>query len=127
MSIFNVTFVARMPPPGVNSIEGRLPFALPGRIDATSNRSDCIPVSRPEAKTTNPSNNALAVQLTKALEIEAVITDSPPASVPQNGRAVKPSLSQLTSARLGLLEPQVAAHLEITRAGYGVADYGESV
>src|ERR1035437_1100062 len=84
MSSFNVTFVARTPPPGLDSKEGRPPFASLGRIDATSNRSgssgiDCalrIPVSRLELKTRSPNSNALTLRLPERLEIGVVIIDS---------------------------------------------------
>src|SRR5258708_1427292 len=82
MSSFNVTFIARTPPPGLNSKE-RPPFASLGRIDATSNRSGSsgigcalrIPVSRPEVKMRNPTNNTLAVRLAQALGIGVLITN----------------------------------------------------
>src|SRR5216684_2075565 len=83
MSSFNVTFVARTPPLGLDSKEGRAPFASIGRIDATSNRSGSsgigcalrIPVSRLEVKMRNPSNNTLAVRLAQALGIGVLITN----------------------------------------------------
>src|SRR5713101_869837 len=84
MSSFNVTFIERTPPPGLNSKEGRPPFASLGRIDETSNRSGSsgtgcalrIPVSRLEVKTRNPSKNTLAVQLVQTLGIGVLITNS---------------------------------------------------
>src|SRR5258708_2016809 len=84
MSSFNVTFVARTPPPGLNSKEGRPTFASLGRIDATSNRSDSsgigcalrIPVRGLEVTTRNPSKNTLAVQLVQTLGIGVLITNS---------------------------------------------------
>src|SRR5260370_26689605 len=84
MSSFNVTFVARTRPPGLDSKEGRPPFAPLGRIDATSNRADSagidcalrIPVSPPEVRTRNPNNNALALRLAQTLEIGVVIIGS---------------------------------------------------
>src|SRR5258708_19263641 len=84
MSSFNVTFVARTPPPGLDSKEGRPRFASVGRIDGTSNRSgspgiDCaltIPVSRLELKTMNPNSNVLTLRLTQRLEMGVVIVNS---------------------------------------------------
>src|ERR1700682_3060828 len=81
MSSFNVTLVARTRPPGLDSKEGRPPFASLGRIDATSNRPgssglDCalrIPAGRPELKTRNPNNNALTLRFPERLEIGVVI------------------------------------------------------
>src|SRR5258706_1615976 len=83
MSSFSVTFVARTPP-GLDSKEGRPPFAPLGRIDATSNRPGSsgigcalrIPVSRLELKTRNPNNTALTLRLTERLEVGVVIVNS---------------------------------------------------
>src|SRR5262245_6620632 len=68
MSSFNVTFVARTPPAGLNSNEGRPPVPSLIRIDATSNRSDSagtdcavrIPASPPvSTKMPNRSTRSL--------------------------------------------------------------------